>query len=175
METGANRAVGVAETSQLRIRDAGAQRPANERRAEDSRPREESAAQVQFSERAVEQSQESAQTVSLAAGGGANATPAVSAANQIESPSPGQQSVVADAPPTRGASQVEIGPEARRLAREATVDQADVGNNRSELAASPNREVVEQRLDAGGGGTPVAEVGVSEDELGVVTDAGLNF
>lgn len=175
METGAHRGIGVADAGQLRVREAGAERAANEARTEDARPRDAAAAQLQLSDSAREQAQP-LQDGSQLTSAGLNAATQVSAANEIEAPpaeTSARQVGGSDALANRGAAQIEIGSEARRLAEEASVAAADVGNNRRGPTASPEREVAEQRIDMPAAGSAGLDAGVSEDELGVVTDAGL--
>ncbi len=180
MVTGVTRAAGVAELNQSTVRARQeVPEPRNEQsslRGDRSRER---AAEVQISQRAVEQSQGvvQASAESGAAGTlgvGALAFGAVAAPQEVDPAVRSEQLESSDAMAGEvQATRVAIDPDARRLALQAASTEAEVGTRQApELSANDRSQLSQQTAAAEMRETREVDPGVAVDELGMVADAG---
>ncbi len=178
METGVTRAAGVAELNQSTVR---ARQEVPELRNEQASLRDdrsdERAAQVQISQRALEQSrgvEQAGSETGATAGVGALALGVVAAPQEVQPAAGPQQLESNDA--TVGevqAARVAIDPEARRLAMQTASTEAEVGTRQApELSANDRNQLGRQTAAGEVGEAREVDPGVAIDELGVVADAG---
>jgi|GEM_PF-3666894 len=177
MDIGANRQVQSPEISPAQTRsveEVGAARRTGSGAGSDTGRQESPAATVELSGAAVDATQEANRAAAAAAAVGLNAVDAANETVQVEAPSiaantgggnANAEAAVRASSSGGGASRVQIGGAARQMATGAGAEVSEVGAPVESPTARGDIEGASASADG-------ADPGISEDNLGVVEDAG---